>query len=100
MHNLSGDYYYKTPSTIHTVPILAAGIGSGLLLSSPWSSQCSPPLQASITKQIMAAGPSPPAKLIKTSIRANPLAIGLCGACSSSLAVTLNTFTIITSWNS
>jgi hypothetical protein len=33
-----------------------------------------------------APGPSPPAKLIKTSIRANPLAFGLCGVCSSSLA--------------
>ncbi len=29
-----------------------------------------------------ATGPSPPAKLIKTSIRANPLAFGLSGVCS------------------
>jgi hypothetical protein len=52
----------------------------------------------------MAAGPSPPAKLIKTSNRVNPLAIGLCGACSSSLADELeyiykrNFLEFITEW--
>jgi hypothetical protein len=34
----------------------------------------------------MAPGASPPVKLFKTSIRANPLSFGHCGACSSSLA--------------
>jgi hypothetical protein len=37
-------------------------------------------------KQITALCPSPPAKLNKTSIRANPLVFGLCGIYSSSLA--------------
>ena len=67
--------------------ITAAGIVSRLQLSSPCSSsRYSPPLQAYVTKQIMTPHSSPPAKLIKTSIRANPLAFGLCGVCSSNLA--------------
>jgi hypothetical protein len=40
----------------------------------------------SITNKIMAPGPSPPTKLVKTSIRPNRLEFGLYGVCSSSLA--------------
>ena len=65
----------------------AAGIDSGLQLSSPCRGAAGAgwPLQAAITKQIMAPRLSPLAKLIKMSIRVNPLAFSLCGVYNGSL---------------
>ncbi len=61
---------------LYTVP--AAGIDIGLQLSSPClSSLFSQLLQASVTIKIMALRPSPPANLIKTPFRVNPLAFGV-----------------------
>ncbi len=76
MHNLSGDdckYYISAAPSI------------------PCSNRrYSPPLQASIIKQIMASHPSSSAKLIKMPIGVSHLALGVCGVCTSSTTAWLH----------